>query len=167
MNINIDLDEKISEYYMKNICNENFDITSKINDIVSFLINKENIICDNINVTIESASKEKIKKINKEYRNIDSVTDVLSFPLFTLEELNNMRKSKINLKEIELGDIIICLDIVNEHSNEYCTGFKRELLYMITHGMCHLLGYDHIEDSDKKIMRALEEEVLDYIGVSI
>ena len=69
------------------------------------------------------------------------------------------------IKHIELGDIILCLDVVEEQSIEYGTGFLREILYMITHGMCHLVGYDHIEPEDKKEMRTKEEKILKRIGV--
>ena len=70
------------------------------------------------------------------------------------------------LKEIELGDIILCLDVVKEQSIEYNTGILRETLYMITHGVCHLMGYDHMVEDEKKEMRALEEKILSKIGVS-
>ena len=69
------------------------------------------------------------------------------------------------LKELELGDIILCLDVVEKQSIEYETGILRETLYMITHGVCHLVGYDHIEDDEKIEMRAMEEKILGAIGV--
>ena len=69
------------------------------------------------------------------------------------------------VKELELGDIIICIDVLQEHAEEYGTGILREMLYMITHGVCHLLGYDHMIEDEKKEMRALEEKILEKIGV--
>ena len=70
------------------------------------------------------------------------------------------------IRELELGDIIICLDVVEEHSKEYGTGLLREILYMITHGVSHLLGFDHIEENDKVEMRAFEEKILGKLGVN-
>ena len=138
-----------------------------IEKIVKSVAENEELYFDEIAVSITSASKEEIKNINKEYREVDKVTDVLSFPIFTKDELNNLKKQEDEkkIKEVELGDIIICLDVVKVQAVEYGTGILRELLYMITHGMCHLVGYDHIKDDERKEMRALEEKVLNELGV--
>ena len=102
----------------------------------------------------------KIQEINKEYRDIDKPTDVLSFPMFEKEELD----AKIEKKDFEyediLGDIIISIEKVQEQAEEYGHSFERELSYMIVHGFYHLMGYDHIEEEDKKIMRPKEEKIL-------
>ena len=63
-------------------------------------------------------------------------------------------------EEVSLGDLVLCMDIIEEHSIEYGTGLDREMLYMITHGVCHLLGFDHEVEEDKIKMRAREEEIL-------
>jgi len=105
-----------------------------INKIIEIALEQDNIKNKDIYVSIECVSKSKIRQLNKEYRNVDKETDVLSFPIFTKEELIN-----IKFDQIELGDIVICLDVVRRQSIEYDTGMKRELLYMITHGICHLL----------------------------
>ncbi len=105
-----------------------------IERILEIALKQENIIDKDVFISIEAASKDEIRELNKEYRNVDRETDVLSFPIFTKEELEN---TKFN--HIELGDIVICLDVVKEQSVEYDTGMRRELLYMITHGICHLL----------------------------
>lgn len=165
-NIHIDLDENIIEFVNEKE-NKDVDIKSKIYDIVYTILNLHDMDLQDVFVTIDSASKEDIKKINKEYRNIDKSTDVLSFPIYSRDEIKNIieKKSKA-FPEFELGDIVLCLDIVYEQSEKYETGVIREVLYMITHGMCHLLGYDHINEDDKIKMRAMEEKVLSIIGVS-
>lgn len=165
-NIHIDLDENIIEFVNRK-GNNDVDIKGKIYDIVYTILNLHDMDLQDVFVTIDSASKEDIKKINKEYRNIDRSTDVLSFPIYSRDEIKNIieKKSKA-FPEFELGDIVLCLDIVYEQSKKYETGIIREILYMITHGMCHLLGYDHIEEDDKIKMRAMEEKVLSVIGVS-
>ena len=166
LNINIDLDDQIIEYCSKKI-NEKVNIEKYIYTIVEAVAKEENLDFEEISVSISSASKEDIRKINKEYRDIDKITDVLSFPIFTKDELQDIisKEEDKKIKHIELGDIILCLDVVEEQSIEYGTGFLREILYMITHGMCHLVGYDHIDPEDKKEMRAKEEKILKRIGV--
>ncbi len=164
-NVKIDLDDKLVKYVEDKV-NKNID--NDINQIVYLLLDHEKIYIDNVSVSIQVLSEEEIRNINKEYRGIDKSTDVLSFPIFEKQELDMLKQEKNNdkvIKELELGDIFICLEVVEEHAKEYETGIVREVLYMITHGMCHLLGYDHIEEEDKKVMRQIEEEILNKIGV--
>ena len=164
--INIDLDKNITHFCKENI-NEKVDIDNYIQEIVKNITNNEELYFDEISVSISSATKDEIKQINKKYREVDKVTDVLSFPIFTKEELNDIIKKEDakKIKSLELGDIIVCLDVVKVQAVQYETGILRELLYMITHGMCHLVGYDHIKDEEKKEMRKLEEEILHKLGV--
>lgn len=164
--INIDLDKNITHFCKENI-NEKVDIENYIQEIVKNITNNEELYFDEISVSISSATKDEIKQINKKYREVDKVTDVLSFPIFTKEELKDIIKKEDakKIKSLELGDIIVCLDVVKVQAVQYETGILRELLYMITHGMCHLVGYDHIKDEEKKEMRKLEEEILHKLGV--
>ena len=116
-------------------------------------------------ITVTFTNPENIRKINKEYRNIDYATDVLSFPMFEKKEL----EEKINKKDFEhqdiLGDIIISIEKVKEQAEEYGHSFERELSYMLVHGFYHLIGYDHIEENDKKEMRKKEENVLEKLKI--
>lgn len=165
--VQVDFDERISEY-VKEHTNENINIKDYIEKIVKQALELNNISFENVCISISSASKEEINKLNLEYRNIDRPTDVLSFPIFEreeIEEFKNIPEDK-KLKEVELGDIVLCMDIIYSQSVEYGTGIIREVLYMITHGVCHLLGYDHIEADEKVEMRKLEEEILNHLGVS-
>lgn len=167
VNINIDLDENIIDFCREKISKE-IDMNRYINNIVKAVCKVENIFIDEINVSITSASKDEIKEYNNKYRGIDRVTDVLSFPIFTKEELDDIKNEpqyEKKIKSIELGDIIVCLDVVMVQAVEYGTGILRELLYMITHAMCHLVGYDHIKEEEKIKMRELEERVLNMLGV--
>lgn len=165
-NINIDLDENIIDFCKENI-QSNINIDEYIQNIVQNIAKEEGIYIDEISVSISSATKEEIKEINNKYREIDKVTDVLSFPIFTKDELKDIieKEEEKKIKMVELGDIIVCLDVVKVQAAQYNTGILRELLYMITHGMCHLVGYDHIEENDKKEMRELEEKILHKLGV--
>lgn len=111
-------------------------------------------------ITITLATGSYIQKINKEYRNIDKITDVLSFPMFEREELKEKIVKKDFPYEDILGDIIICIEKVEEQAKEYEHSFEREFCYMLVHGFYHLMGYDHIEEADKKEMRQKEEKIL-------
>lgn len=112
-----------------------------------------------LTVNITLTNPQVIQKLNKQYRNIDKPTDVLSFPMFEKEELVNLDNENYYI----LGDIVISIEKVKEQAIEYEHSFERELSYMVVHGFCHLLGYDHIEEEDKKIMRKKEEEILEKI----
>lgn len=131
-----------------------------IENIITMALKEEKLNKINTHVSISSVSRSEIRKFNNEYRNVDKETDVLSFPIFSKEELENNK-----LSNIDIGDILICIDVVKNQAIEYETGIKREMLYMITHGVCHLLGYDHITEEDKVKMRAKEERILSYVGV--
>ncbi|MEG2348823.1 MAG: rRNA maturation RNase YbeY [Clostridia bacterium] len=168
MNINIDLDGKIIKFLSDETKKDNNTFSKYIEDIVYFALLEQKIEIENIFISIKSANEKKIKQINKDYRNIDKVTDVLSFPIFDADEFSkiiNEKQEQKKMKAIELGDIVICLDRVKQQSIEYKTGILREMLYMITHGVCHLLGYDHQSDDQKTQMRKIEENILDKIGV--
>ncbi len=119
-----------------------------------------------VQVDISFVNVEEIKKLNKEFRKIDKETDVLSFPSLNLKPMQSIKikdyKDDIDpeTKLLMLGDIIICEDIAKEHAKEYNHSFERELCYLVVHGFLHLLGYDHMQEEDKIVMRALEEAVL-------
>ena len=97
-------------------------------------------------------TNEAIRKINREYRDKDMPTDVISFAYNETENIGPMNV---------LGDIVISMDRVREQSSEYGHSDEREFYYVLCHGMLHLLGYDHIEEEDKKVMRKREEEILE------
>ena len=116
-------------------------------------------------ITVTFTNPENIQKINKEYRNIDKPTDVLSFPMFEKEELDKkIQENDFPCHDI-LGDIVISIPKVEEQAKEYGHSFERELSYMLVHGFYHLMGYDHMEEEDKKVMRAKEEKVLETLNI--
>ena len=121
---------------------------------------------DNIKlyINIILTNPENIKKINKEYRNIDKETDVLSFPMFEKEEIEEIKKHGKDIEE-PLGDIVISIEKVEEQAKEYGHSFERELSYMLIHGFYHLMGYDHMEEEEKVQMRKKEEVVLNKLKI--
>ena len=127
---------------------------------------EEGLIDSKLIMTITFTTPEEIRKINKKYRKIDRATDVLSFPMFEKAELDEKIKNKDFLYEDVLGDIIISIEKVREQAEEYGHSFERELSYMLVHGFYHLMGYDHIEEEDKKIMRPKEEKILNELKIT-
>lgn len=112
-------------------------------------------------VNVVLTNSENIQKINKEHRGINSITDVLSFPMYERGELEN-----INLENEDiLGDMVISIEKVEEQAKEYGHGFERELAYMVVHSFYHLLGYDHMNEIEKKEMREKEEFVLNKLNI--
>lgn len=109
-------------------------------------------------ISISFVEKEEIKELNREYRNIDEVTDVLSFPIeedFLFEQGPKL-----------LGDVIISVEKAAEQSIEYNHSFEREMVYLTVHSIFHLLGYDHIEEEDKEIMRKKEKYVMNILNIN-
>ena len=125
----------------------------------------ENLIAKNITISIIFTTPIDIQAYNKEYRNIDRTTDVLSFPMFEKEEVEKLKREGSIVPEV-LGDIIINLSQVKMQANEYGHSFERELAYMLVHGFYYLMGYDHIKVDDKKIMREKEEQVLKDLSIN-
>lgn len=124
----------------------------------------ENIEDKNFYMSIILTTPAEIRKLNKEYRDIDRETDVLSFPMYEKEELETVKKQKQEWKDT-LGDIVISIERVEEQAKEYGHSFERELSYMLVHGFYHLMGYDHIEEADKIKMRPKEEKILNDLKI--
>ena len=116
-----------------------------IKKVIEECFKTENLTDSKLYINIILTTSENIKEYNKKYRNIDRETDVLSFPMFEKEELNDMIINK-NFDNIDiLGDMIISIPKVEEQAIEYGHSFERELAYMVVHSFYHLMGYDHIE----------------------
>ncbi len=143
---------------------------STIKQVVDTCFKKEKLDKTNLYMSVTLTNPEEIEKLNRQYRNIDRPTDVLSFPMFEKDELDNFIKENFKNNDVNeegdiLGDIVISIPRVYEQAEEYGHSFERELAYMVVHGFYHLMGYDHIEENDKKVMRAKEEEVLNELGI--
>ena len=118
-----------------------------------------------LNIEVVFADKEGIRELNSKFRGNDKATDVLSFPT-----LDGICGKAIRAEDFPydidedgklfLGSIVICTEVAKEQAEEYGHSYERELYYLATHGVCHLLGYDHMTDEDKAAMREKEERVL-------
>ena len=132
-----------------------------IGKVLQKCFNEENLENKKLYVNVVLTDSKNIKNINKEHRGIDKETDVLSFPMYEKNELEN-----IHLKnEDVLGDMVISIEKVQEQAQEYGHSFERELAYMIVHSFYHLLGYDHMNETDKKEMREKEEFILGKLNI--
>jgi len=112
-------------------------------------------------VSVTLTNNEYIHKLNKQYRNIDRPTDVLSFALNEGEEPEVVDGPDINM----LGDIIISVERAVEQAAEYGHSVEREMAFLTVHGMLHLLGYDHMEEADRMEMRQEEDYVMGKLGI--
>lgn len=137
----------------------------KIADAVYKTLNQT----DNLKVELVYSTDREIKKLNKDTRGIDSVTDVLSYPM-----LDGVRgqvlKCQEHLTELDgkylfLGSIVLCENKIREQAKELGHSEERETTYLIVHGLMHLFGYDHIKDQDKKEMRDMEKSALLKLGI--
>lgn len=157
----------------------NDEYEKTIRKVVDKCFEEESLENTNLYMSITLTNPEEIRIINRQYRNIDKATDVLSFPMFEKEELdkivedseeveesdlNNIKSDDNQVRDI-LGDIVISIQKVQEQAIEYGHSFERELSYMVVHGFYHLMGYDHMVEEDKKVMRKKEEAVLEKLGI--
>jgi len=125
-------------------------------------------------VFIEIVNDDEIKRINHEQRGKDASTDVLSFPTINYPDGKTAGACRPQLRReydpdagaCVLGDIIISMDHVRAQAMEYGHSVQRETGYLLTHGLFHLMGYDHMTDQDKPVMRAMEEKALASIGLT-
>lgn len=123
-------------------------------------------------VSIRLCGDEEIHEINRDYRGVDRATDVLSFPTVNYPSgVTAGAADKLLRREYDdetdacmLGDLILSVPHVLAQAAEYGHSPEREAAYLIVHGLCHLMGYDHIEEDDKRRMRAMEEKILSAIG---
>ena len=114
-------------------------------------------------VSVSVVDGAEIQTINRQFRGIDRVTDVLSFPQLTFTEGEIPEKNESG--EIVLGDIILCLQRAKEQAAEYGHSLKREIAFLTAHSMLHLLGYDHMTPQEEKVMFQKQEEILQKAGI--
>jgi probable rRNA maturation factor len=138
------------EEYIFNTTDKDVDIY-ELDSIIKFACNHLNVENPLLNIII--VDNEKIREINRDYRNKDAVTDVISF---AFEEVNDVEYTDIRF----LGEIYISYERCVSQAEDFGHSVKREFCYLAVHGLLHLLGYDHMVEEDKKVMRALEEEIL-------
>ncbi|WP_294182378.1 rRNA maturation RNase YbeY [uncultured Clostridium sp.] len=151
---------------------DKIDVTENLRKNVKEVI-KHALKDENVNIPCEVSvifvDNNYIKNINRENRNIDKITDVLSFPMLEYPKGQvfkdvyidyDFQPSDMDGKNLVLGDIAISLERAEQQSREFGHSFLREVCYLTVHSLLHLLGYDHIKEENKKIMRKREEKIL-------
>ncbi len=138
--------------------NTNNDInTSELEDYIKYVVKELDI--ENAIFNIIFIDNKEIREINREYRNVDRETDVISF---ALEDNMDVVYEDFRL----LGDIYISYEKAIEQAELYNHSVKREVFFLATHGILHLLGYDHMEEEDEKVMFGKQNELLDGYGIT-
>ncbi|HBG5343455.1 TPA: rRNA maturation RNase YbeY [Clostridioides difficile] len=137
----------------------NEELIEKIKDIILECLDYEGYD-DNYEVSLSFVDNKEIHELNREYRGVDRVTDVLSFPLLS-DDFDDFE-----LEEESLGDIVVSLERALEQSIEYNHSFEREVCFLICHSMFHLLGYDHDTDENTREMREKEEHILNKLNIT-
>lgn len=148
---------------------ENEEYKQIIKKVVETCFMEENLLKTNLYLNVILTNPETIRKTNKQYRELDKETDVLSFPMFQKDEIDNLIKESQTKQEVVedvLGDVMVSIPRVIEQANEYGHSVERELAYMIVHGFYHVMGYDHIKEEDKVIMRPKEENILNKLNIT-
>ncbi len=149
------------------------EFTKKLENTIMETLKEEevNVSCE---VSLVFVDNDEIREINNENRGIDRATDVLSFPILdypkdkVYKEVYKEEKfdeTFLDGDDLVIGDIVLSLEKALEQSKEYNHSFEREASYLVVHSVLHLLGYDHMEEEEKKRMREREEEILNKLNI--
>ena len=136
------------------------EILRKMEEAAAYGAELENLDDERCEISVTFVDMEEIHELNKLHRGVDKPTDVLSFPQF-----EDVCEEAPEEGEICLGDVVICREKAAEQAEEFGHSFEREILYLFVHSVLHLLGYDHMEEGEMKVMRAREEKIMEHIDV--
>lgn len=123
---------------------------------------------EEIVVSVAFVKEEKIRELNKISRDVDRVTDVLSFPMLDIKYPQKVGQFKLDFTPdgtVYLGDVVICKKRAKEQAREFGHSLKREVCFLALHGFLHILGYDHIEKDDEEVMQKTAESILDELKI--
>ena len=157
-----------NEIYIEDVCNIpaiDDEVCKLLNEVVAETLKYEKIDIP-CYVSITVVEEDEIKEINNEHRGIDSVTDVLSFPVVNLID-GSFEKNAGDYYEgrLILGDVVLCAKRAKEQSEEFGHSYSRELGYLTCHSILHLIGYDHEVDEEREVMRQKEEAVMEILNL--
>lgn len=151
-----------------------FDVENLIKDLTNETLKSENVPFLNVSLNVSFTDDESIHAINKEFREMDKATDVLSFPAIDFNapaDFSGIKEGDpeyfdCETGELILGDIMISTDHAVSQANEYGHSLKREVAFLITHSLLHLLGYDHMSDDEREVMEAKQEDILKRLNIT-
>ncbi|WP_458787596.1 rRNA maturation RNase YbeY [Vallitalea sediminicola] len=159
---------------INNNLEQNFskEYENMINKVIDVSLDQEKCPYE-VEISITITNNEEIRKINKEYRDMDKPTDVLSFPLIDFSEpskFDDIDASSdewfdLDTGELMLGDIIISLERAKEQAKEYGHSLEREIGFLTAHSMLHLMGYDHIINEEEQVMNVKQQQILNEVGL--
>lgn len=155
-----------------NFLNQNELLYQKIESVIKACLEEEQVPYE-VEISLSIVNLQTIQHINKEHRQIDSPTDVLSFPQIEPVRIGTIDWDTLDFstcvnydtEELMLGDIIICSEKVIEQAKNYEHSIEREICFLVAHSMLHLLGYDHMTRVDEKIMFAKQDAILYHLGI--
>ena len=127
-----------------------------------------------VSVSVSVVDAEEIQRLNREFREIDKETDVLSFPMNEFDEAGVFSGDAFEASmtvdpetdELMLGDVVLCADKVKQQADEYGHSEEREYAFLIVHSLLHLSGFDHIEEADRLLMEETQRRILDSAGIN-
>ena len=149
------------------------ELVKELEHTIEFALKEEEVNIP-FEISLLFVDNDEIREINNETRNIDKETDVLSFPMLDYPKDKVFKdvyknyefdETYMDGEELVLGDIVLSLEKALEQSKEYNHSFKREASYLVVHSVLHLLGYDLMEEDEKKVMRKREEEILGQLDI--
>lgn len=152
----------------------NEEFIEKLKKVIKLALNEEEVDVE-CEISMVFVDNEEIKEINNSTRKIDRETDVLSFPMLEYENKkvfkeiyknHEFSQSDFDGDELVLGDIVLSLEKALEQSKEFNHSYEREASYLVVHSVLHLLGYDHMNDEEKQVMRTREEEILKKLNIN-
>jgi len=148
-------------------------LLDSIKEAILFTLNDQGVQLE-AEISVLFVDNSAIREMNREYREIDRETDVLSFPMIEYEEGKTFQDQYLNHKfgpeffdgdALLLGDVVLSMEKASEQAREYGHTLKREICYLTVHSILHLLGYDHMTDEDKVKMREVEERILTALDI--
>lgn len=146
----------MNNFEVFNETKEEIEELKVLKGLLNFALKKLDL--NNVEFNIIIIDNARIHELNKTYRGVDRETDVITF---ALEDYKDIEFEDARL----LGDVYISIDKARSQAIEYGHSLKRELAFLTIHGLLHLLGYDHMTESDEKVMFALQDEILDSYGI--
>ena len=148
-----------------------FDPEEKAEEVIAFV--RDHVECPyDIEVSVTLVDTDTICQVNSQFREIEKVTDVLSFPMmeydspkdFGGQAFQNSLSLSPDTEEMMLGDILLCSEVVKAQAEEYGHSEIREFCFLVVHSMLHLFGYDHMEDGERLVMEEKQKEILETRG---
>ncbi len=140
------------------------EILQAVQKVGEYILEYENMEGD-FEISLTFVDDEEIQNLNRDYRQKDVPTDVLSFPMLEIEDFDNL-EDLAQFGPILLGDIIISMPTAQNQAKEYGHSIKREIAFLVCHSILHLLGYDHIDEDERKEMEQMQTDIMNAVNIT-